>query len=188
MIDGQIQQINNFFNYFPKALQYFKEVPLYSNEEYNERLKKNFPDNFEKENWPGQRSDDLAANGMFTTYLMSTMKQHKIWMPERFSFKAHVHLRLNDPNDKDWIHHDAGQPANEPKCFKTLLVYLSPTNLSSGTNFYLQEDPNTLFTTIGFVQNSAVHFTPGILHSSKSNYGDSKENGRLTLNVFFYEL
>jgi hypothetical protein len=99
----------------------------------------------------------------------------------------HTHLRLHgkyegqyktgSSEDSDWIHEDTNM--------YSMLVYLSPTCLTSGTNFYLEKKENTLTHKVAFVQNTAVIFKGNIFHKSASNYGDSIENGRFTLNIFF---
>ena len=88
--------------------------------------------------------------------------------------RAVIHLRTSN-SVKDWIHTD---PVD-----KTLLVYLSETNLDSGTCLYEEDDsPSTI---VKFVQNRAVMFDGKIKHSTLQQYGNNVENGRLTLNCFF---
>ena len=62
------------------------------------------------------------------------------------------------------------------------MVYLSKTNLSSGTVLYDQNKQPT--TTIGFVQNRALLFNANIWHRSLNNHGSNIDDGRLTLNCF----
>lgn len=84
----------------------------------------------------------------------------------------YCHVRFENDRD-DWIHTDKGT---------TILIFLSETNLESGTTFYDSND--NLTDDIGFIQNRAVMFNGSIRHMSKKNYGTSIENGRLTVNVF----
>jgi len=86
-----------------------------------------------------------------------------------------VHLRLNEDNENDWIHTDPN--------YYTLMVYLSDTNLKSGTAIYPEngDEPSTV---VGFVQNRALLFRSYQRHKSVNNYGSSLEDGRLTLNCF----
>ena len=77
---------------------------------------------------------------------------------------------------KDWKHKD---PVKQ-----SLIVYLSKTNIHSGTVFY--NNDGDVITDIGFVQNRAICFNGQIPHQSKLNYGEDDEM-RLTLNGFFYD-
>tara|TARA_A100001015_G_C14950754_1_gene696640 strand:- start:1195 stop:1449 length:255 start_codon:yes stop_codon:yes gene_type:complete len=78
---------------------------------------------------------------------------------------------------KDWIHKD------DVKSQFSGLVYLSPTNLESGTRFY--DDKENEIADIKFVQNRFVFFNGNYNHMSIGNHGTNIENGRLTLNAFF---
>ena len=86
-----------------------------------------------------------------------------------------VHLRLNN-SEEDWIHTD-------DQWQKTLIIYLSETNLKSGTCFY-ENNSNIPSTTINFIKNRALLYDGNIRHMSLLNYGNSIHNGRLTLNCF----
>ena len=85
-----------------------------------------------------------------------------------------MHLRLSEDFKNDFIHKDLVE--------YTLMIYLSETNLSSGTKLY--DDNECCTQTINFVQNRAVIFPGCVNHKSMLNYGDNIDNGRLTLNVF----
>ena len=63
------------------------------------------------------------------------------------------------------------------------MVYLSETNLNSGTAIY-PDHGDTPSTLVGFVQNRALLFKSSLRHKSINSYGDNLENGRLTLNCF----
>ena len=89
------------------------------------------------------------------------------------SMDAYIHLRLKDDDVEDWIHTDTGD---------TMLIYLSPTNLSSGTSFYSDDEKE--ITTVKFIQNCALFFNGQIKHKSLSNYGENSEDGRMTINIF----
>ena len=64
----------------------------------------------------------------------------------------------------------------------SMLVYLSPTNLNSGTDLYNENDE--MITSFKFVQNRAVLFSSSYKHRAINNHGTDVNNGRLTLNIF----
>ena len=147
--------VDNFFDNFRLIENKFKDARLYSLSEYNKKFKK------EKkfyESWPGKRSSPLVNYNPFLYNLI--MKE---------LFKKDDNL--------DWIHTDSGEGYTH-----TLMVYLSKTNLSSGTVLYDQNKQPT--TTIGFVQNRALLFNANIWHRSLNNHGSNIDDGRLTLNCF----
>ena len=84
---------------------------------------------------------------------------------------------LFEDDKKDFVHTD------DPYLF-TLMIYLSETNLKSGTGLFdtiTSKKPNTI---VDFVQNRAFLFNSKIPHKSLHNYGSNINNGRLTLNCF----
>ena len=95
-----------------------------------------------------------------------------------------IHLRLANDNEKDFIHTDNASEES----FLNMLIYLSETNLNSGTGFYKEgiEEPYLI---VPFIKNTAVFF-PGhkIRHKSLLNYGKNIRDGRLTLNGFIRAL
>ena len=98
---------------------------------------------------------------------------------EKFNINADrhayfFHRRGAKDNKKDWPHKDSSRYA--------LIVYLSKTNLNSGTVFY--NDKREVITDISFVNNRAILFNGQIPHKSKLNYGEDSDI-RLTLNGFF---
>jgi len=163
--------VENFFDNFENIKNEFKKIKLYNIEEFN----KNFDRN---ETWPGFRSEVLDVENPFLFNLLIReifLKFGKeTFYNNNIIVKSHIHLRLKDDDEKDWIHKDEG--------FKTLIIYLSETNLNSGTCLY--DDNENLTTTVNFVQNRAFLFDCKTNHKSMSNYGKNIENGRLTLNCF----
>lgn len=124
--------------------------------------------------YPGTRTGDLKKHCPFLYIHILTLLQQSL----RFRNKYHnitmsCNLRLEQDNSKDWIHIDSCD---------TALIYLSPTNLSSGTDFYDQQE-NTI-ASAKFVQGTCVFFEQGIKHCSINNHGQDVSNGRMTINVF----
>ena len=163
--------VDNFFDNFENIEQSFKNIKRYSCEEYTPL----FGDNGK---WPGFRSQDIFYTDRFLFNLvLKEMNQKinhnlkKIWM------SCHTHLRLNENKEPiENIHKDP--------CYATLMVFLSKTNLKSGTCLF--DENQNLTTTVNFVQNRAVIFKSDTFHSSLYNHGESIEDGRLTLNAFIY--
>ena len=60
--------LDNFFPHLEDLLPYFKKIPLFSQNEFNDKFKK-------KETWPGFRSDDLQFSEIPLTLLLK--KNHR---------------------------------------------------------------------------------------------------------------
>jgi len=162
----------NFFNNFEYIKESFKKIPLYDMNEFNKKFSAT-------DTWPGLRSSPLCSSAKFLTIFFCEMLQkHNLLMnPFDYRCELFIHLRLEKDQDKDWVHKDS--------CQHSAIVYLSDSNYNSGTCFY-DEDKKTVVHKAGFVQNTCVFFNPKILHKSVLNYGTNINNGRLTLNAFFY--
>ena len=75
----------------------------------------------------------------------------------------------------DFIHKDL------PHTY-SMLIYLSPTNLNSGTDLY--NENKEMVNSFKFVQNRAIIFNSGYYHKAINNHGNDLDDGRLTLNIF----
>lgn len=169
---NKVVVIDNFFDNFAKIIPSFKKIKLYNLEEF----KKNFKSS-EGSNWPGLRSGNLGDVEPFLEALIIkefNQKFNNFFNDKRFNVDSYMHLRLSEDFKNDFIHKDLVE--------YTLMIYLSETNLSSGTKLY--DDNECCTQTINFVQNRAVIFPGCVNHKSMLNYGDNIDNGRLTLNVF----
>ena len=147
-----------------------KRVSLYKVEEHPEHK-----DPETDSTWPGKRSLNLSEEEPFLYLQLMNLIENKfnLVFSNYKSIDAYIHLRLKEDDTKDWIHID---PTD------TILIYLSPTNLSSGTSCYSDDDKE--IAAIKFVQNSALFFNGQIKHKSLSNYGENLEDGRMTINIF----
>ena len=164
---------DNFFSNFNNIKDSFKKIPLYDLKTYNKNI------STKPENWPGKRSANIFKINPFLFNLIIKEMYEKFGqiLPPNIIMSSFVHLRLSEDEGKDWIHTDK-------TCGDwSLLVYLSKTNLNSGTCLYEKENEKPS-TTVNFVQNRAFLFDSSILHKSLHNHGDNIENGRLTLNCF----
>lgn len=168
--------INIRYNFIPYINQVYNlcknKIPLFEVKDHPE-LKDN--EMMKTISWPGKRSLNLSeAEPFLYLQLMHLIEnQFNLVLSNYSSIDAYIHLRLKEDDAEDWIHTDPGD---------TILIYLSPTNLSSGTSFYSDDEQE--ITTVKFVQNSAVFFNGQIKHKSLSNYGENLEDGRITVNIF----
>ena len=92
-----------------------------------------------------------------------------------YNISAQLHLRLNIDNEKDWIHKD-------DEYIYSILIYLSDTNLKSGT--YLYDENENIINDIKFVKNRLIMFSSQYKHKGYGYYGTNIDDGRLTLNIF----
>lgn len=179
---------DNFFtnNVFNAVYDRAKKINLHTAEEH---IKKYVGSSFlsqtnENTNigyWPGNRSfkleeEDSLLNSVFCDMLFS---RHIFDRPVKLLY-SYIHLRLDDTNKDDYIHTD-------PNNF-SVIVYISPTNLSSGTKFFFNKNEKNLdneMLFVKFVQNRAVVFHGDIAHTAFNNHGSCIDDGRLTINGFF---
>ena len=168
--------VDNFFDNFHNLKEEFKKIKLYTLEESKELgfIPKGVI-------WPGKRSDVLNATHpfLFNLLIKEYFDKFKDVLPyEKIQFKSVLHLRLSTDDEKDYIHIDDD--------VATLIIYLSDTNLNSGTALY-PENSDIPDTIIKAKQNRAILFDAKRRHKSLLNYGNNIEDGRLTLNVFLNE-
>jgi len=162
----------DFFYFYDNIYHACKEVPIFYQKDHPAY---NTPET-RKIKFPGQRSLLFnEINPLFHVSLISEASKVFNVDPNNFSeVESSLHLRLDSDDEEDFIHQDTAH---------TLLIYLSPTNLNSGTTFYDHEDRE--IARVSFVQNTAVFFDGSIRHKSLRNFGDNIDNGRLTINIFF---
>ena len=156
-------------NFFPtEALENIRKevlkLPLYNKQEYNAKFKR-------EENWPGVRSDLLQiVNPELNTVIHNNLEALP-WL-KGLKFNIFAHYRAKD-SAKSEIHCDLESLAG--------LIYLNPTNTSSGTYIY---NATEIINDIKYVQNRLIVYSGAQPHHSYGHFGDSPENGRLTLNLF----
>jgi len=173
--------IDNFFDNFELVETEFKKIPLYSMKDFPEEHRGILSDRIDADGykqrilWPGQRSVMLGVKHPSVLQLTERIIQKsgdERLKNTNWGMTVQLHLRLHEDEEKDYIHTDRDS--------LSMIVYLSKTNLKSGTNIYNTDDEVT--TNIKFVQNRAVIFDCNQKHRSSLNYGDNIDNGRLTLN------
>jgi hypothetical protein len=152
----------------PEALESIRaevlKLNLYWKEEYNSKFNRN-------ENWPGKRSDVLSnVNPELNTVLHNNLETLP-WL-KGLKFNIFAHWR-SEGSAKSEIHCDNESLAG--------LIYLNPTNTKSGTYIY---NATEIINDIKYVQNRLIVYSGAQPHQSYGHFGDSPENGRLTLNLF----
>lgn len=179
----RMMMVENFFSNFVQLEQAFKDIPRYSYKDHPEvqvaELKKTDGTelNFK---WPGERSEDLKKVSPFAVSLfLKEFTKFGNFLPPNCPFKIYTHLRLGSDNKEEFIHKDT------PSADYSTLVYLSKTNLDSGTKLY--DDKQKEIADIKFIQNRALIFESRYNHMPIHNHGTHINNGRLTLNIFWKE-
>ena len=174
--------VEDFFEQFDLIKDEFKKIPLYDSVELTKLNRETFnlTENGGEETWPGSRSEPLFKVSPFLEALFLQTFDNKFknfFADKKVSCKTSLHLRLDKDDTSDWIHQD-----NEVADY-SLLVYLSDTNLQSGTGLY--NPKKELITDVKFVQNRAFLFTIDYFHKAIGNHGNDIHDCRLTFNAFF---
>ena len=163
------QQVENFIPRLDFILPELKKIKLYDQESLN-NLRGT------QETFPGLRSFPLEETNIFLfEYINTLMFSNKLIKEEEVFFITHfLHLRLEKDNKEDFIHQDLADLA--------ALVYLSDTNLNSGT--YLYDVNKNIVNDFKFVKNRLVMYSSKYFHMGYGHHGTNVDNGRLTLNSF----
>jgi len=162
-------QEDNFFPNIDLILPQIKKTKLYNLEDFKKETGQY------NATWPGFRSLPLdSVNPILNEFVLFLMNQKRLFEPGHWKIGSYIHLRLENDNSKDWIHTD-------PDDFAAL-IYLSKTNLNSGTHLFDEND--NLINDIKFVKNRFISYTGCTKHKGYGHHGDSIENGRLSINLF----
>jgi len=130
--------------------------------------------------FPGKRTDHLdIAHPLLNSFIISCISHSGVsFLNKRSRISQFAHLRTEGDNVADYIHQDPVDWA--------YLIYLSDTNLTSGTKMYpsidSKKDGDDTF--IHFVQNRVVMFDSLTPHMAWNNHGKNMDDGRLTINGF----
>tara|TARA_R100001129_G_scaffold140356_1_gene101465 strand:+ start:677 stop:1186 length:510 start_codon:yes stop_codon:yes gene_type:complete len=161
-------QKENFFTNLDYILPELYKIKLYTKDEFNKK--------FDKQQWPGLRSEPLTDyHPILTSYILDNLKKIPIFSNTKFRLSMYLHLRLPEDDPKDWIHKDEGEDFAG-------LIYLNKTNLSSGTLIY--DDEKNIINDMKYVKNRFICYNGSYNHKGYGYFGDSVKNGRLTLNLF----
>jgi|TARA_R110002074_G_scaffold87944_1_gene194029 hypothetical protein len=131
--------------------------------------------------YPGTKTEELIrVNPLLESFI--TRKLEKTGVPQvipSFQLNQFGHLRLESDNEDDFVHTDVGYDW-------AFLLYISDTNLESGTKMYgtnnTPKDGDDIF--IKFKQNRMVVFDSSVPHMAWGNHGKDLNDGRLTINGF----
>lgn len=170
-IEKKILIIEDFLPNLENYLSDIYKINLYENKEYKEK--------FINENWPGKRSNTLFDENKFLFFLI-LQNLNKVCFLKKYHLKIFLHLRRKEDIFKDWIHKDGSE------CDYSFLVYLNKTNSNSGT--YIYDEQNNIIADIKYVQNRLVFYSACYNHKGYGHFGESPENGRLTINGFLTEI
>jgi hypothetical protein len=126
--------------------------------------------------WPGKRTEELYKVNPLLQYFVEKylFLNNIITAQNTKKISMYVHARFKSDENKDWIHKD--------KATLGCLLYLSPTNLNSGT--YLFSQKNEIINDFKFVQNRLIAYDANYNHMGYGHHGDTIDNCRLTLNIF----
>ena len=145
-------------------------------------------------NYPGTRTDTLInAHPLLDSFIIRKIERSGTPFAQRpWTQKQYAHLRLEQDNAGEYIHQDLDDWA--------YLIYLSETNLDSGTKMYesvksvptvrmssfseKDKEKDKEHTLVRFVQNRIVMFDSLIPHMAWNNHGNDMSDGRLTINGF----
>ena len=145
-------------------------------------------------NYPGIRTDKLRkVHPLLNSFIIRKIERSGATFGQRpWTQNQYAHLRLEKDNAGEYIHQDLDDWA--------YLIYLSETNLDSGTKMYesvksapfikmssfseKDKSKDKEHTLVKFVQNRIVMFDSLIPHMAWNNHGNDMSDGRLTINGF----
>tara|TARA_X000001036_G_C20690132_1_gene809089 strand:- start:197 stop:736 length:540 start_codon:yes stop_codon:yes gene_type:complete len=135
--------------------------------------------------YPGVRTEDWSVKyPLIDNYVIRLLERsgspftQGSWVQNQYAY-----LKLAKDEKNEYKHTDPYDWA--------YLIYMSKTNLNSGTKFFATLDKEKKFKPLegeiasaSFVQNRLVMFNSNIVHRSWGDYGTNFANGRLTINGF----
>ncbi len=168
--------VRAFYNFLEYPSFFYDECKKFKFYNIDEFKKKHNEQNAQWQ-WPGMRTSNFSDQSPFLhMHLLLCLKNSGIDIHKYKKISSYAHVRTSNDESKDWPHVD--------DC-DTALIYLSNTNLDSGTVFLT--DQKEEITRVNFLQNTCVFFEQGLLHSSFGNHGDTIDNARMTLNIFLFK-
>jgi len=162
-------QIDNFFESPDIIYAEAKKTKLYSMSEHPYQISKK-----DLSRWPGKRSEELGnVNPLLKYHIIKYLTLSNVNVRGR-DVSLYVHARYTNDMTNDFIHMDG--------CIYSMLIYLSNTNLNSGTKFFDNKDQ--MVNDFKFVKNRLVCFDARYRHTAYGHHGDNIDNCRLTINGF----
>lgn len=132
--------------------------------------------------YPGYRTADLVTEHvLLDNFIIRQIEQsgspfvNGTWEQHQYAY-----MRLGKDEAGEYRHQDPYDWA--------YVIYMSKTNLNSGTKLYesLDETKDDEVANVRFVQNRVVMFNSDIPHRSWGNHGKDFTDGRLTINGFAF--
>lgn len=176
MNDYYVNLYDNFFDEITlRTLERkLKKIEFYDCPSHKQKFKS-------ENNWPGLRSAELIEyhKDISDIILQRLGKQYPFNSSKEFSGTLFAHYRFDRNKESDWIHQDPVDTG--------VIIYMSETNLTSGTNFYenIDDDKEDNSLSVKYVKNRAMIFNGNKPHAPFGSFGTNIENGRLTINGFF---
>tara|TARA_R100000278_G_scaffold6700_2_gene9252 strand:+ start:901 stop:1413 length:513 start_codon:yes stop_codon:yes gene_type:complete len=164
-----LKQLENFFPRLEFLIPEIRKFKFLNQDEWNKEYGANC-------SWPGLRTKNLISENVFLYEYINTLifMNYKIFEPGNYLIETFFHLRFKEDDTKDWIHKDPEDYAG--------LIYLSDTNLNSGTRFY--DEKENVINDIKFIKNRGIFYSGDYLHKGYGHFGSNVQDGRLTLNIF----
>ena len=162
-------QIDNFFLFPDVIYEEAKKTKLYSLGEH--------PDIVDKKDitsWPGKRSEELGYINPLLKYMIIKYLDISQINIRGKNVSLYIHARHESDMAEDFIHSD--------QCLYSMLIYLSETNLNSGTKIFDTKDQ--MINDFKFVKNRLVWFDAKYRHTAYGHHGNNIDNCRLTINGF----
>jgi|TARA_Y100000015_G_scaffold41658_1_gene48036 hypothetical protein len=155
--------IDNFFDNVSYVIDEINKLEFYSVKQFNNKFNEN-------QTWPGTRTEILPrVNTKLSEYIIQQFftKAKNFLNPQDLSVEMYAHKRDKKYLKKDWIHNDV------PVADYTCLIYISKTNLKSGTKFY--NIKKKVILDVAFFQNRCLMFDARYLHKAYGHH-DGRTN------------
>jgi|TARA_R100000149_G_scaffold60287_1_gene29406 hypothetical protein len=158
--------VDKFFEdmQFLNVVNEIKKLRFYELKEFNFKFK-------DSQSWPGKRTEILPKVNLSLSKKITDqfiLKTKSFLEPGDMDIQMYAHIRNKKDGKKDWIHWDADISTY------TGLIYLSKSNLKSGTYFYNAK--KQMIGDVKFVQNRLLIFDSRYLHKAYGHH-----DGRLNL-------
>ena len=160
--------VDKFFEdmQFLNVVNEIKKLRFYELKEFNFKFK-------DSQSWPGKRTEILPKVNLSLSKKITDqfiLKTKSFLEPGDMDIQMYAHIRNKKDGKKDWIHWDADISTY------TGLIYLSKSNIKSGTYFY--NTKKEIISDVKFVQNRCLIFDSRYLHKAYGHH-----DGRLNILV-----
>ena len=125
-------------------------------------------------------NENNRVNPLLDSYIVNSLDMcNTPFTNKPYNVEQFGHLKYENENNQEYIHKDNSFDF-------AYLIYLSDTNLDSGTKMYETNDSlkNKENVCVHFVKNRLVIYDADISHMAWGLHGNSKQNGRLAITSF----